>query len=88
MVDCSGLKIPIEDLQKFLELNDVCIAGMAKQEKVGLITRAQLEERLPSSFLKVQECIAKILKDNKIIDHQQFAEHDRKVLSVLSESLL
>ena len=88
MVDSSALKIPYEDLQRFLKINDVCISGMAEQEKFGLITRAQLEERLPSAFLKVQECMAKILKDNKVVDNQQFAEHDRKVLSVLSDSIL
>jgi hypothetical protein len=28
------------------------------------------------------------LKDNKVVDDQQFAEHDKKVLSVLSDSIL
>ena len=88
MVDSSGLRIPYKDLQKYLEINDMCIASMAKQQKVGLMTEAQLEEKLPSAFLKVQECLSEIFKDNKIIDYQQFAEHDRKVLSVLSDSIL
>jgi hypothetical protein len=53
MVDSSGLRIPYKDLQKYLEINDVCISGMAKQQKFGLMTEAQLEEKLPSAFLKV-----------------------------------
>ncbi len=53
MADSSGLKIPYEDLQRFLKMNEICISGMAEQEKVGLITRAQLEERLPNAFIKV-----------------------------------
>jgi hypothetical protein len=32
------------------------------------MTEAQLEEKLPSAFLKVQECLSQILKDNNIID--------------------
>ena len=87
-MDSSGLKIPYEDLQKFLKMNDICITGNAEQEKVGMITRTELEKRLPSAFLIVQECMAKILKDNKVVDDQQFAEHDKKVLSVLSDSIL
>jgi hypothetical protein len=69
MVDSSGSKISYEDLQRYLKINEVCISALAEQEKIGLITRAQLEERLPNSFIKVQECLSKILKDNKIIDH-------------------
>ena len=88
MVDSSGLKIPLEDLQKYLEINDICISALAKQHKLGVITKAELESRLPTVFLKVQECLSQILKDNNIIDHKQFAEHDRKVLSVLSDSIL
>jgi hypothetical protein len=68
MVDSSGLRIPFEDLQKYMEMFDICISGMAKQQKIGLITKAQLEERLPSAFIKVQECLSQILKDNNIID--------------------
>ncbi len=68
MVDSSGLKITYEDLQKFLKMNEICLSGMAEQEKVGLLTRAELEEKLPSAFLKVQECLAKILKVNKAVD--------------------
>jgi hypothetical protein len=88
MVDTSGLRIPYEDLQKYIEVNDICISAMAKQQKIGLITKTELEEKLPSAFLKVQECLSQILKDNNIIDFKQFAEHDRKVLSVLSDSIL
>ena len=69
MVDSSGSKISFEDLQKYLKINEYCITALAEQEKIGVITRTQLEERLPNSFIKVQECLAKILKDNKIIDH-------------------
>ena len=69
MVDSSGSKISYEELQRYLKINEVCISALAEQEKIGLITRAQLEERLPNSFIKVQECLGKILKDNKIIDH-------------------
>ena len=53
-----------------------------------MITRAELEQKLPIAFLKVQECMAKILKDNKVVDDQQFAEHHKKVLTVLSDSIL
>jgi hypothetical protein len=53
MVDSSGSKISFEDLQKYLKINEYCITALAEQEKIGLITRAQLEERLPNSFIKV-----------------------------------
>jgi hypothetical protein len=43
MVDSSALKIPYEDLQKYLKMNEVCISGLEEQEKVGMITRAELE---------------------------------------------
>ena len=88
MVDSSGLRIPFDDLQKYLDISDACISSLTKQQKVGLITKEKLEESLPSAFLKVQECLSQILKDNNIIDFKQFAEHDRKVLSVLSDSIL
>ncbi len=68
MVDSSGLRIPYEDLQRYLKINELCISALAEQEKIGLFTRPQLEEKLPQSFLKVQECLSKILKDNKIVD--------------------
>ena len=69
MVDSSGLKIPYEDLQKYFKINELCISALAEEEKTGQLSRAQLEEKLPHAFLEVQECLAKILKDNKITDH-------------------
>jgi hypothetical protein len=88
MVDSSGLRIPYYDLQNYLEINDACISSLIKQQKVGLISKEKLEESLPNAFLKVQECLSQILKNNNIIDLKQFGEHDRKVLSVLSDSIL
>jgi hypothetical protein len=87
MVESSGLKIPYEDLQKYIKIYDVGISGLVDQEKIGMITRTQLEERLPSAFLLLKDCEATILKDNKIVDNQHFAEHDRKVLAVFSDSI-
>ena len=85
MVESSSLKIPYEDLQKYLEMSDICISSLIKQEKVGLITRADLEQKLPNSFLKVQQCLVEILKDNKINDPQPDAEHGNKILTLLSD---
>jgi len=40
MVESSVLRIPNEDLQKYIEINEICILSMAKQQKVGLLTIA------------------------------------------------
>jgi hypothetical protein len=71
MVDSSRLKVPLDDLQKYLDKHDILITCFVKLEKAGAITRAMVEENLPNSFLKLHECLTEILINNKIIDPLQ-----------------
>ena len=67
MVDSSRLKVPFDDLQKYLEKHDIFITSFVKLEKAGGITRAVVEESLPNCFLKLHECLTEILINNKVI---------------------
>jgi hypothetical protein len=71
MVDSSRFKVPFDDLQKYLEKHDILITSFVKLEKAGAITRADVEERLPNSLLKLHECLTEILINNKVIDTSQ-----------------
>ena len=39
MVDSSRLKVPFEDLQKYLEKHDILITSFVKLEKEGAMTK-------------------------------------------------
>jgi hypothetical protein len=71
MVDSLRLKVPFDDLQKYLERHDILITSFVKIEKAGFITRAEVEEKLPYFFLKVHACLTKILINNKVMDPPQ-----------------
>ena len=71
MVDSSRFKVPFDDLQKYLEKHDILITSFVKLEKAGAITRAVVEENLPKSLLKLNECLTEILINNKVIDTSQ-----------------
>ncbi len=60
MVDSSELKVPYDDLQKYLKMHDTYIVSYLKQEEGGAITRAKLEKKLSKSILKLQECLTEI----------------------------
>jgi hypothetical protein len=62
------LKVPFDDLQKYLEKHDVLIGSFVKLEKAGGMTKVEVEEKLPNSLLKLHECLTEILKENKVID--------------------
>jgi hypothetical protein len=49
------------------------------------MTKAHLETLLPKAFFKLHECLAHILKKNKVIDVRQ-VEKDKKILSIFQGS--
>ena len=53
MVDSSRLKVPFDDLQKYLEMHDVLITSFVKLEKMGAMAKGDIEDRLPNSLLKL-----------------------------------
>ena len=53
MVDSSRLKVPFDDLQKYLEMHDLLISSFVKLEKIGALTKGDVEEKLPISLLKL-----------------------------------
>ena len=66
MVDSSKPKIPFADIQAYLEEHEDLILNLIKFEKKGLITRDELEVKLPQSLIKIQECMTSIFKKNNI----------------------
>ena len=67
MVDSTKVKIPFSDIQVYLEKHEDLILGLIKFEKNGLMSRAELEEKLPQALMKIHECITSIFKKNNII---------------------
>jgi hypothetical protein len=68
MVDSSRLKVPFDDLLKYLEKHDTLITSYVKLEKIGAITKSEVEEKLPNLLLKLHQGLTEILTDNKVID--------------------
>ena len=60
-------KVPWAHLEKYLGVHQVAIMTYIDQHKLKLIEVAELEEKLPKSFLALHELIAQILKDNDIL---------------------
>jgi hypothetical protein len=60
-------KVPWAHLEKYLGVHQVAIMTYMDQLKHKLIEVAELEEKLPKSFLSLHEVLTQILKENGIL---------------------
>jgi hypothetical protein len=67
----ANKKVPWAQLEKYLGLHQIALVTFVDQQKYGLMEVADIETRLPKSFLQLYEEIAKILKDNNILPNEE-----------------
>lgn len=60
-------KVPWAHLEKYLDVHQVAIMTYMDQLKHKFIGVAELEEKLPKSFLSLHEVLTQILKENGIL---------------------
>jgi hypothetical protein len=59
--------VPWASLEEYLSLHQSAITTFLDLQKIGVMGKPAIEALLPSSFHKLYEAIAKILKDNNIL---------------------
>ena len=72
----ANKKVPWAQLEKYLGVHQVAIVTFVDQQKHNYIEVADVEARLPKSFLHLHEVITKILKDNDILPNDEESKVD------------
>ena len=67
----ANKKVPWAQLEKYLGVHQVAIATFVDLQKHNLMEVAEVEAKLPKSFLHLHEVITKILKDNDILPNDE-----------------
>ncbi len=60
-------RIPWSHLEKYLAIHQGTIVSYLDLKKLELIEDAELERKLPASFLKLHQVITQILRDNNLL---------------------
>ena len=68
MIEQSSVKkVPLSQMEQYLEAHQEALGLYAGQLKRKLIGQSELESKLPNSFLYLHEEITRILKENNIL---------------------
>jgi hypothetical protein len=60
-------KVPLSQMERYLEAHQETIGAFALQLKRGIIEQSEIEAILPKSFLYLYDVITQILRDNDIL---------------------
>jgi hypothetical protein len=64
--------IPWQQLQDYIKIHKDLIGSLLKlRERHKSMTQEAVEKLLPNSFLEIQACVDKILRDNHIIENEE-----------------
>ena len=63
--------IPWQQLQDYIKKHEDVIGSLLKLRENQISTQEDVEKKLPKSFLQIQACIDKILRDNHIIENEE-----------------
>ena len=81
-MSAANKKVPWAQLEKYLGLHQIAIVTFVDQQKHNLMDVAEVEAKLPRSFLQLHEAITKILKDNDILPNEEEQKVDQLQLIV------
>lgn len=69
-------RVPWSDLEEYLAAHQSRIATFLEQLKADVVTKEDIEDRLPKSIWYLHELIVKILKANNILPDEEKQKAD------------